>query len=214
MNLVDFPSELIVNILVHLDVRSVCRMFRVHPHFSSLLNEECLWRQLCQQHLHSSGVSGSHRDYYCQHIPIVRYLWCTGRNIQVTMGGFVNHNRITLPENPYVASIPHPWVGLIYQQPGDFGVAGTATIRYEFPALISQQQASQFINQLHPGILTYELCCNNSETQSSNLLVPSNLRVQLQLTEWAHRPTESMCSSSKLESEGHHIYVEYSPTID
>jgi hypothetical protein len=205
MNLTEFPGELLVAILVHLDARSICRMFQVHPQFYSLINEECLWRQLCHRHLPQSVSRGIHRDYYCQHIPVFRYLWCTGRIIQVTSGNRpdpLRLNRIHLPRVSDNTIIP-PVVGLIYQQPGHFGVAGTAIIRYEFPVLISQHQARQFITKLHPhNQLTYELDCGNFADP------PSSLRTQLQIMEWTHRLPKSMETRGEIESVGSRIWID------
>lgn len=191
MHLTDFPNELLIQILVHLDARSICRFFQVHPNFSGLMNDEYLWRQLCQQHLHQSVIDGTYRKYYCQHVKIFTSLWCTGRVVQISQGHQIHRNRIMPSRHPLQVdmSIPHPCFARIYQSTGHFGFPTRTTIRYEFGKWdpISQAQAQHFITELYPkNELSYELQVNSYAANE----VTSSIRSRLQIMEWTHRHIE------------------------
>lgn len=190
MNLTDFPGEILTNIFLYLDIRSICRLFRSHSCFRSFYAEEYLWRQLCHRDLQQSVISGTYRDYYYQHIPIFQYLWCTGRVIQMSLRGHINRDSILLPRDPvfYDITIPKACSARIYI-PVIFGGSWNSTtirIRYLFPKFISKFQIDQFIQKLHPD---GQLIIDRIAQERGGCAI-SSVRLSLQINEWYHRRVE------------------------
>jgi hypothetical protein len=84
MNLIDFPREILAEIIRYLDPRSFSRLFCAHATFRSFYDDEVFWRQRC----HDSNLThflDTYRDTYCKNIPLFDYVYAQGPVTYITL---------------------------------------------------------------------------------------------------------------------------------